>query len=212
MIIRNLTQWTGDYTTEGIVAIKMDVRAVTSDLTIRVATSGPGGKFCSTTGVLVTAGSGWTQVVIPFTAADLTSVSDGNGGGPPGFDAAATLAAANRLRILSAVSPSFIGDFINGEMHLDNIEASTTLSTPNVELNDSFSVYPNPGKSIMNIALQNANGLARLEVFDVLGKRIYAQELSELTNRINISNWNSGMYLVKITSENGSQTKRFVKQ
>jgi len=77
-----------------------------------------------------------------------------------------------------------------------------------------FSLYPNPSVSTLNIDIPTLveDGL-KLEVFDVLGKKIHLQNLNALTSVINISKWNSGLYLVRITSADNSIafTKRFVK-
>ena len=35
MVIRNMTQWSGNYTSEGIVAIRFNARVITADLDIR---------------------------------------------------------------------------------------------------------------------------------------------------------------------------------
>ena len=77
-----------------------------------------------------------------------------------------------------------------------------------------FSIYPNPSVSTLNIDIPTLveDGL-KLEVFDVLGKKIHIQNLNALTSEINITKWNSGLYLVRITSADNSitLTKRFVK-
>ena len=86
-----------------------------------------------------------------------------------------------------------------------------TLSLNEREDKISFGIFPNPGKDVMNVSFDSNVSEAKLEVYDILGKRIYANSLNQLNNQINITSWNSGVYLVKITSENVSQTKRFVK-
>jgi len=86
-----------------------------------------------------------------------------------------------------------------------------TLSLNDVKKFD-FSIYPNPGKSKLNISLaQNIND-AKVEVYDVLGKRIHSQMLTNRQTAINTTRWNAGVYLVKIENNTGTQTKRFVKQ
>jgi plastocyanin len=86
-----------------------------------------------------------------------------------------------------------------------------TLSLNEAEDKISFGIFPNPGKDVMNVSFDSNVSEAKLEVYDILGKRIYVNSLNQLNNQINITSWNSGVYLVKITSENVSQTKRFVK-
>ncbi len=93
--------------------------------------------------------------------------------------------------------------------------ANVTLSTPDFESElKEFSIYPNPSTSAMNIGLSSlVEGGLQLEVYDVLGKKVYSDHLSTLSSSVDISKWNSGMFLVKLTSVEGniSLTKRFVK-
>lgn len=209
MVARNISQWTGDYSGQGIIAIKFDARAVGADLTFRVAMNGDGGSISSTTGVAVTTAAGWTAVVIPIAAADMVTVPSNAGSG---FDVAATLANCSEFRILSNPVPSYSGEPILATMEIDNIVASTTLSNEAFFLSDSFKISPNPGSYNINIALNRIDVNSKIEVYDILGKRIYYQDISELNSMINVSQWKSGVYLVKLTTGNAVQTKRFIKQ
>ena len=79
-----------------------------------------------------------------------------------------------------------------------------------------FSISPNPATSKLNIklnkSLMNDQNLD-LSVYDVLGKKVYHRtELSALETSIDVSKWNRGIYLVRISSKDSTYTKRFVKQ
>jgi hypothetical protein len=80
-----------------------------------VAFDGDGGRFASTVSVPLAASSGWQTVAFPITAADLTSVG--------GFDVKSALAGASQLWIISAAGPSFMGDAIGAQLHVDNVIA-----------------------------------------------------------------------------------------
>ncbi|MEO1033116.1 MAG: T9SS type A sorting domain-containing protein [Bacteroidota bacterium] len=212
MVIRNNTQWIGDFTSEGVGSITLDVRALTAGVTVRVSMTGPGGKFSSTTGVAIAAGSEWTQVVIPISASDMVSVSDGFDGGAAGTDINATLGGVTELRILSNPNPAWRGEVTSAEMHIDNITATGSLSTPEFKKqNAEFTISPNPAKNKLNIVLPSNEDM-KLEVFDVLGKRVYHGTISQLSSSIDVSNWRSGVYLVKVSNDQATQTKRFIKQ
>ena len=88
---------------------------------------------------------------------------------------------------------------------------SFTLSNDEVALND-FKISPNPAKSKVTISLPNGATNVKLDVFDVLGKKVMTKSLSSLNSTFDVSKWNSGIYLIRLTSDNGTQTKRFVKQ
>ncbi|WP_158635191.1 T9SS type A sorting domain-containing protein [Formosa maritima] len=87
---------------------------------------------------------------------------------------------------------------------------SFTLSTP-VFTKADFKIYPNPGKTHLNINLPEFNNNTHVEVFDILGKKIYSNSLSTLNNKISVSKWHSGVYLVRVSSGEQSITKRFIK-
>jgi hypothetical protein len=77
---------------------------------------------------------------------------------------------------------------------------------------DEFAISPNPAKSELNITLSNSDKDLTLEVFDVLGKRVYKGLITKLEYSVNVSNWKSGVYLVRVSNEKTTQTKRFIKQ
>ena len=81
-----------------------------------------------------------------------------------------------------------------------------------IQVDKDFTISPNPASSTINVYLPKDFKNAKLSVFDVLGKEIFNIELISLHSTINISKWNSGVYLVRIATETDSQTKRFVKQ
>lgn len=86
-----------------------------------------------------------------------------------------------------------------------------TLSTVKFQTKD-FSITPNPAKNRLNIILPTGMANAKVSVFDVLGKMVYSGDISNLNSSISVTNWNSGVYLVKVTSNDVTQTKRFIKQ
>jgi hypothetical protein len=66
-------------------------------------------------------------------------------------------------------------------------------------------IYPNPNRGIFTLKRENQN-IGLLEVFDRTGMKIYEKEILD-SGRINISNiTKAGLYLVKITDQNTSQT------
>ena len=209
MVMRNVTQWAGDYTGQGIVAIKFDARVTTNDLDLRVAMNGSGGAISSNTGVTVTAGSGWTSVVIPIAFGDMQTVVSNVG---TGTDVALTLAGCSELRILSNSVPSYAGEQIDAILEVDNIEAATTLDLAVFDALENFKISPNPGTSRLNIVLPDLVDNTTVEVFDVLGKRIYFSDISRLSTSVDVSQWPNGVYLVKVYNSTATQTKRFVKQ
>lgn len=82
-----------------------------------------------------------------------------------------------------------------------------TASTKETVLLD-FEVYPNPATSLLTIKDHNFT-IKKIELYNVLGKKV----LNTTENKINIAPLVSGVYLMKIESEEGNfTTKRIVKK
>lgn len=76
---------------------------------------------------------------------------------------------------------------------------------------NTLKVYPNPGEDILNIqtSLQNAS----VEIYDIFGKVVYKQDITENITVIPTEKWNSGMYLWKVYSnEMVVETGKWVKR
>lgn len=68
---------------------------------------------------------------------------------------------------------------------------------------DSFAIaeaYPNPGLNTLNILSTTPN--AQVEVYDMTGRLIHCQTVSEGTATINAALWPSGVYAWRVVSEN----------
>ncbi|GEQ84568.1 T9SS C-terminal target domain-containing protein [Patiriisocius marinistellae] len=89
----------------------------------------------------------------------------------------------------------------------DNIVFDGTLGINNVAA-DTFSIFPNPATSgVLNITSKNT-GVLNVAIFDVLGKKVLNGNVTNKT--MNISSLNSGVYIVKITQDNVTATKKLI--
>ncbi|OUS01914.1 hypothetical protein A9Q86_04490 [Flavobacteriales bacterium 33_180_T64] len=76
-----------------------------------------------------------------------------------------------------------------------------------------FAITPNPASLNLNVTIPSHIENATIKVFDLLGKKVIERDISNLqTISINVSKWNTGIYIVKISSDDIIQTKRFIKQ
>ncbi|WP_033961602.1 T9SS type A sorting domain-containing protein [Psychroserpens jangbogonensis] len=88
---------------------------------------------------------------------------------------------------------------------------SLTLSQDDFQIND-FEISPNPASNNFTISLPNFSENVTVNVYDVLGKEVYNGKLNSMSSTINVSQWNSGIYLVRVSTEEATHTKRLVKQ
>lgn len=84
---------------------------------------------------------------------------------------------------------------------------SVVLSIANNTI-EGFKIYPNPSATgFVNIITSN-NLPKTIEIFDLLGKKVISEK--EVTSQVNISHLQTGIYVVKVTENNKSATKRLV--
>ncbi|HLP53158.1 MAG TPA: Omp28-related outer membrane protein [Chitinophagales bacterium] len=76
------------------------------------------------------------------------------------------------------------------------------------EIKNGFTVFPNPVGNQLQISGYKAGDEGMIEVFDMLGSKIFSGKLQAANYTINTVNWNSGVYFVRI----GNTTKRIVKE
>jgi|TARA_B110000305_G_scaffold217884_1_gene257587 hypothetical protein len=65
----------------------------------------------------------------------------------------------------------------------------------------SISVYPNPSNDLINIKLDD-NQLSKIELYDITGKLLFKKNLKANNYVLNIANYPSGIYLLKIFNQN----------
>ncbi|MFC7446235.1 MULTISPECIES: T9SS type A sorting domain-containing protein [Mesoflavibacter] len=78
-----------------------------------------------------------------------------------------------------------------------------------------FSMYPNPTTNYVNLSFSNASKNIDIAVYDVLGKQVFSKQKAELIDSsftLDVSNYNNGLYFVKINSEGKTITKKLIKK
>lgn len=80
---------------------------------------------------------------------------------------------------------------------------SAFLSVNDVEFSSKVKVYPNPSNEVFYI---DTDSRSEIVVFDLVGKIIRTMHVNSGTSKLEVSNFPSGMYLMKVTNEN-NQTK-----
>ncbi len=86
----------------------------------------------------------------------------------------------------------------------------TSLSNSNFEKIEN-NIYPNPTNGIVNIS--STENLKSVQVFDILGKQILEKNIFSTQTQLDLSNFISGVYLLKIESKNGKiKTQKIIKK
>jgi Leucine-rich repeat (LRR) protein len=87
-----------------------------------------------------------------------------------------------------------------------------TLGTPDFEFSDYFSLYPNPANDILNIGTKNSIEVESIAVYDILGQIIIAIPDAKNVSNIDVSKLTAGNYFLKMSTNKGSSSVKFIKQ
>ena len=83
-----------------------------------------------------------------------------------------------------------------------------TLSNSAFNKADNFKIFPNPTNSGLVTIQSTSTETINVTVFDILGKQISSNKV--LNNKLDVSNLNAGVYLLNITQNNLTTTKKLV--
>jgi hypothetical protein len=86
-------------------------------------------------------------------------------------------------------------------------EASASLNDNNI---DGLTMYPNPLKENTLHLTSTANAAMSVQIYDVLGKEVVNSKV--MNNTVNVSSLNAGVYIVKVTEEGKTATRKLVIQ
>lgn len=89
----------------------------------------------------------------------------------------------------------------------DNVEFLGTIGIENLS-SGQFSVYPNPATNGYLYITSKLSSVKNISIFDVLGKQVLKATLNG--ERLDISDLNSGVYILKIEQGKASTTKKLV--
>lgn len=102
-----------------------------------------------------------------------------------------------------------LSNWASGSIITTGNTCSVVLDSESFKLNN-ISLYPNPTNGIVNI---RSNTKLTIEIYDLLGKVILTTETSSGIENLNITNYPSGIYLIKTTNEQGySKTFKVIKK
>jgi len=89
------------------------------------------------------------------------------------------------------------------------------LTVEDNELRSNLRLFPNPATDELILSIDNSVVLKSLSVYDANGKQVIQLdnfEVHDLQQKINVSQLPSGIYFLKVMSEDGMTSLKFVKQ
>ncbi|MDR2410264.1 MAG: C10 family peptidase, partial [Bacteroidales bacterium] len=82
-------------------------------------------------------------------------------------------------------------------------DIQSNVSVLEYEANNAIQIYPNPAEDVVYVSIEN-NTLDNIEIylFDVFGRRLDIQKITDKTTAINMSSFSAGVYILQIKESN----------
>jgi large repetitive protein len=91
--------------------------------------------------------------------------------------------------------------------------SASVIITGISERNDLITdVYPNPISNAQSLSIRSSVSITALEIMDSKGVIVYQEKPNKNLFQINASAWTSGLYLMRIHHEQGTVTKKIIKE
>jgi hypothetical protein len=90
------------------------------------------------------------------------------------------------------------------------ITFTTPTGIPEVALNNNVKLYPNPATTLLSIEMTTP--FQKFEITNLLGQVIYTSAINTNVLQVDVSDYTSGVYFVKLQGKDGVVTKKFVKR
>jgi hypothetical protein len=100
---------------------------------------------------------------------------------------------------------------VKGDVWSFTTNKDTISATKDTSLLNQILVFPNPAHEVLNITSFDSK-LREIEIYDLHGSLIKKDETNTNTFQLSVINLTSGMYVMKIKTENNNYVRRFVKQ
>ena len=110
------------------------------------------------------------------------------------------------------------GNAVAGVGVFDNINCYTSATDillgakANSVANNKFTVYPNPVKDVVTISNTEAS-ISAIEITDLNGRVVKNMNVTSISDvQVTVSDLSQGVYMMKITSDKGTATKKIIKE
>jgi len=85
------------------------------------------------------------------------------------------------------------------------------LSIEDVFFNENVKIYQNLNADIVTVSAKNNTTQGQVQLFNLLGKEVF-QSNNDINQNINVANFNSGVYILKINSQGKTASKKLIIQ
>ena len=82
----------------------------------------------------------------------------------------------------------------------------------NITLSNSISLMPNPADNYIELRINSSVNVSEAVVYNAFGQMVQTVVLTDNKARIDLSAMASGMYFVRVSSDNMTATKKFIRK
>src|SRR5690625_184147 len=107
---------------------------------------------------------------------------------------------------VSGIASHFNGDGQIFPRDMNDIDG-TTLSVEDFETASNIDIYPNPATDRFYVKVNNN---AQVEVFSIIGKKVVQTQVADQNTAVSIQNLKAGVYIIKITQDGATTTKKLI--
>ncbi len=101
----------------------------------------------------------------------------------------------------------FDNPVVGSVLYVDALSLTYNTGIENA-FNYRFEIYPNPAKGLVYI--ESAEKNAMIYVYDAKGSLIHSSKASGIVSQLDISGFAKGIYLVKMNSDNGENSRKLI--
>ena len=94
---------------------------------------------------------------------------------------------------------------LNAPIELVNL-ITTNAESP--QLSKQLDIFPNPSSDIIHIRYRGIMSSSNIQVYNIIGQEILNIQSATAFEKLDVSDWSPGIYLVKVVIDNQSITKK----
>ena len=117
-------------------------------------------------------------------------------------------------KLTSAPLAGFESNFGKNIIHYFTVGYGLSINETNHKVR--FSCYPNPAREVLNVASVGFTGDIKIQIFDASGRRVFQEmwpsNYLNNTKKVDISNFENGVYIIQMSDNFNTHTQRFICQ
>jgi beta-glucanase (GH16 family) len=113
-----------------------------------------------------------------------------------------------------AIEPSVTAGFVQSTMEVDYVRVyqQTALETNNVNKVTNLVLFPNPASDELTLKSNGTLLGANVKISSLIGQELDSFQLNTDEKTLNLSHYQSGVYILKVDSQEGIQSYKFIKK